>query len=542
MARAILAPAAPPPAASQRRSARSLRYLGTRALSAGVLLLLWLAFYALLRHTRVIPSPAGVVAALVDNRSLDWPNAGVTLRQAGLGFLWGNLVAIVLGILFVYVRPLEKLLMHVAVAAYCVPLVAIGPILVILLPGDSPKDALSALAVFFTTLIAMMVGLRSSDAAAADVVHAWGGSTWQAIRFVRIPAALPSLFGGLAIAAPASILGAIIGEYMGANSGLGVALIQAQSSFEIAQTWAIAILISALAGVAFAIVKLIARFATPWVGFQVNQGMGRAGGASERRLAAAGVELAWLLGAIVVMIGLWQGAIVVFHLNDYFAKTPLQVLASVTTGAGASANRSQLLSAFWITLEDSGLGYLIGTVVATAVAVVVANVASVERVLMPLAIALRSIPLVAMAPLISLVFGAGVVGVTVIVGLVVFFPTLVNMVIGLRSAPVATRELIRSFGGSRLDTIGRVDLRYGLPAFFASARIAIPSALGGATLAEWLATGRGLGNLLTTASTDSQYLLLWAGTVLIVVFAMACYQLLGWLEVLLLARFSARTP
>jgi ABC-type nitrate/sulfonate/bicarbonate transport system permease component len=89
-----------------------------------------------------------------------------------------------------------------------------------------------------------------------------------------------------------------------------------------------------------------------------------------------------------------------------------------------------------------------------------------------------------------------------IVSLVVFFPTLVNMVIGLRSAPVATRDLIRSFGGSRLDIIGQIDLRYSLPAFFASARIAVPSALGGAMLAEWLATARGLGNLLIAASTD----------------------------------------
>jgi ABC-type nitrate/sulfonate/bicarbonate transport system permease component len=260
---------------------------------------------------------------------------------------------------------------------------------------------------------------------------------------------------------------------------------------------------------------------------------------SERRGVVGGLEeLGWLLLSVVVVIVLWLLALRLFHLSSYFAKSPLAVLEYVSWGPGAAANRSVLLSAFGVTIVDSALGYVIGTIVATATAVLVSNVAFVGRLLMPVAIALRSVPLVAMAPFIALLFGAGLEGVTVIVGLVVFFPTLVNVVVGLSSAPQATREVVRSFGGSKLDMIGRVDLRYALPSFFASARIAIPSALGGATLAEWLATGRGLGNLLVVSSADSQYGMLWAGAVAIVVFAVACYGLLRQLERVLLARFA----
>lgn len=517
------------------------RALAVRFFSFGLLLGAWSVLYVALRSTKVFPSPAGVAKALWDYRSLDFQNALVTLRQAGTGYLWGNLLAIVMAIVFVRFRAIEKLLMHVAVAAYCVPLVAIGPLLVILLPGDSPKEALAALAVFFTTLVAMMVGLRSSDAAACDYVHASGGSTWQLVRYVRLPAALPALFGGLCIAAPAAVLGAIIGEYMGASSGLGVALIQAQSSFEIADTWAIALVISALAAALFALAKLVARACTPWAALQLNAGVGTERGDGDGgRLAHGLAEVGWLLGSLVLMVLLWAVSLRIFGLSSYFAKSPWYVFKYVTTAPGSAGNRSQILSALGITIEDSALGYGIGTVVAAAVAVVVANVSFVERTLMPVAITLRSVPLVAMAPLIALVFGAGLLGVTVIVGLVVFFPTLVNVAVGLRSAPQAAREVVRSFGGTRFQTILKVELRYALPSFLASARIAIPAAIGGATLAEWLATGRGLGSLLVVATSESAYGTLWAGTVVIVIFAVACYQLLGWLEAMLLDRFAPR--
>jgi ABC-type nitrate/sulfonate/bicarbonate transport system permease component len=81
---------------------------------------------------------------------------------------------------------------------------------------------------------------------------------------VRLQASLPSLFGSLRIAAPAAVLGAIIGEYLGGDSGLGVAMINAEQSLNIARTWGIALVATALAGTCYAVVAAIGRYVTPW--------------------------------------------------------------------------------------------------------------------------------------------------------------------------------------------------------------------------------------------------------------------------------------
>ena len=142
------------------------------------------------------------------------------------------------------------------------------------LSGDGPKIALAALSVFFTTLVATVLGLRSMDAASVDVIRSSGGGAWKIFRLVRAPGALPNIFAGLRLAAPAALLGAVIGEYLGASEGLGVALIQAQSSFEVPRTWGVALVMSALAGLLYAVASVAARVATPWVGRDAVIGLG----------------------------------------------------------------------------------------------------------------------------------------------------------------------------------------------------------------------------------------------------------------------------
>src|SRR5690606_9821933 len=98
--------------------------------------------------------------------------------------------------------------------------------------------------------IGMIVGLRSADKTSLDVVRAYGGNSLTQMRRVRIRASLPSLFAALRIAAPAAVLGALIGEYVGGDSGLGVAMIQSRAGLQIEKTWAIAITATAQSGVA----------------------------------------------------------------------------------------------------------------------------------------------------------------------------------------------------------------------------------------------------------------------------------------------------
>jgi ABC-type nitrate/sulfonate/bicarbonate transport system permease component len=215
--------------------------------------------------TRAVPPPSAIVSQLVDDGlGFYLPNVATTLREASLGWLVGNVIAIVLAVAFVQIPLAERALLQVALASYCLPVIAIGPVLAILFSEDTPKIILAALSVIFTTLIGTLVGLRDADRTSLELVRAYGGGTWRQLWTVRLRSCLPSMFAGLCIAAPAAMLGAIIGEYLGAESGLGVAMINSQQSFAVERTWGIALVATALSGTAYGLTALAGRLLTPW--------------------------------------------------------------------------------------------------------------------------------------------------------------------------------------------------------------------------------------------------------------------------------------
>lgn len=507
-----------------------LRRIGPTAIGVIALLAVWTLAANTFSASGVVPTPWAVAGQLWTDRSILPGNIWTTMREALFGYFWGNLAAVLLAVLFAEFAAVERVLLKLAIASYCAPLVAIAPILIVVLSGDGPKVALAALAVFFTTLVATVLGLRSMDAVSVDLIRSVGGGAWKLFRLVRIPGALPSLFAGLRVAAPSALLGAVIGEYLGASEGLGVALIQAQSSFEVPRTWGVALVLSALAALFYAAVSLIARLAVPWESREAMVGIGSASGEENAGRAGVASALFFFVASILAVIVAWYGLVWLFHLDNFFAKTPHDVWTYLVTAPDAAAHRAQIFGAMGVTLIDAGTGYLVGTAAAVAVAVAMAMLPAVEQAIMPTAIVLRSIPIVAMAPLIALVFGRGLLGVTIVVGLVTFFPTLVLVVAGLRSAPAQACDVVLACGGSRLAAMRKVQMPYALPALFAAARIAAPAAIGGATLAEWLATGSGAGNLLVLSYAASKFGALWAASVVIISISVAFYAGLGMIQ------------
>ncbi len=214
-----------------------------------------------------VPTPPSVLSKFwTDFRAgLYGPNIKQTAKEAFAGYLVANVLAIVLAVAFVQVPLVEKALLRVAIASYCLPIIAIGPILTFVLHGDAPKSALAALLVFFPTLVGVVVGLRSADRAALDVIRAAGGGSWAQLLKVRLRAALPSTFAALQVAAPSAILGAIVGEYLGAQSnGLGIMMIHAEGAVQTARIWGIALLCTSAGGVAYVLTGLIGRLVAPW--------------------------------------------------------------------------------------------------------------------------------------------------------------------------------------------------------------------------------------------------------------------------------------
>ena len=234
---------------------------------SGVLavLLLW-ELLAITITAHAIPTPLGTIRQLVgDGWTFYGPNVQSTGWEALRGFFWGNLMAIALAVVVILAPPLERIVTQIGVVSYCLPVVAVGPILTVTLNGDTPMVAMAALLVFFTTLIGVLAGLRAADRASLELVLAFGGGRWMQLLKVRLIAALPSSFAALKIAAPSAVLGAIIGEFLGrVDSGLGLAMVVAEQQLQTERTWGVALVAGALAATGYGVVALVARFAIPW--------------------------------------------------------------------------------------------------------------------------------------------------------------------------------------------------------------------------------------------------------------------------------------
>lgn len=239
-----------------------------------------------------------------------------------------------------------------------------------------------------------------------------------------------------------------------------------------------------------------------------------------------------------VALGLWTVVLKLLNLNPYFAKGPAQVYSLLFSGPTAAASRSILFSALLTTLRDAALGFGCGSAAAILVCVGVVLRRSVAQTVMPVAIALRSVPLVAMTPLLTLIFGQGLLTVGLIAGIVTFFPSLVNIVQGLRSVTPQSFDLFRAYGAKELTVLRRLQIPYAVPSLFTAARIAAPGALLGAILAEWLATGQGLGYIMVTSSSESQYAMLWATIATITVVSVVIYNTVSTAERTVAERFG----
>ncbi len=250
----------------------SLRSAGFGLLGVlGVLAVWQLLVLTLLADAR-IPSPAGVVEAAVD-RGWDYYalHFGMTLEEAAVGFAYGTIAAIALAAVTLLVPALEQLVMQIAVITYCVPLVAIAPVLFIVIgnPEEGTRagtaTALAALSVFFTTVVGTVLGLRSADQASLEVVRVFGGGVVRQLTKVRLIAALPAMLAALRVAAPLAFLGAILGEYVGGvQRGVAITLKIAQQNVDVEGAWAIGLGCAVVAGAFYGLFALLARLGTPW--------------------------------------------------------------------------------------------------------------------------------------------------------------------------------------------------------------------------------------------------------------------------------------
>jgi ABC-type nitrate/sulfonate/bicarbonate transport system permease component len=157
---------------------------------------------------------------------------------------------------------------------------------------------------------------------------------------------------------------------------------------------------------------------------------------------------------------------------------------------------------------------------------------------LPVALAVQATPLVAVTPLVGLLFGRGMLGVTVLATAITIVPTLINVLASVRAVPAPALDLARAYGMGEIRSGWTIRLRYALPALAVSARIAIPGALLGATIAEYLITLSGLGWVISMALVDSDLTALWTAVTAVTATAVILFSFLTGLEKTALRRLA----
>lgn len=193
------------------------------------------------------------------------PAAWVTLQEMLLGFFWGVVAGLALGTLIFHSRVLRRALLPIVIGTQAIPVIAIAPILILWFGFDMlPKIIVTALIVFFPVAVNTIAGFNAVERDMINLMRSLGANGWQIFTRVRFPAALPFIFAGVKNAAAISAIGAIVGEWVGANEGLGPVMIAANAGFKTATVFAAILYLGVMAIGLFLLVGLAERWAMPW--------------------------------------------------------------------------------------------------------------------------------------------------------------------------------------------------------------------------------------------------------------------------------------
>ena len=230
------------------------------------LLAIWQAVCMLgLVPSYMLPSPLQVLAALVEDAELLAGHAATSLAEAALGLACGVALGFAAAVVMDRFELMRRAFYPLVVLTQTVPTVAIAPLLVLWFGyGMLPKVVLIVIATFFPITVGLMGGFSSVDEDEIDLMRSMGASWRQIMWHCKLPAALPQFFSGLKISAAYAIVGAVIAEWLGGFSGLGVYMTRVRNAYAFDKMFAVIFLISALSLVLMWAIELANRLATPW--------------------------------------------------------------------------------------------------------------------------------------------------------------------------------------------------------------------------------------------------------------------------------------
>jgi NitT/TauT family transport system permease protein len=264
-ARTMSATIGPGPAGDPRWRERALNIL-LPFIAVIAFLVLWSAGVRVFEiPDYLLPTPEDVTRRVARDWYVLARNASYTMQSVLSGFAAAVLVGVPLAFAVVLSRSVERVTMPFLVMSQTIPKVAIAPILVVWLGfGILPKIAIVFLIAFFPIVVSTVVGLKSVESDMVDLVRSMGARTLKIMLRVRGPTALPQMFAGFKIAICLSVVGAVVGEFVGSDKGLGYLLLTATGTLDGTLVWSALFILIAIGIVLFAIVSKLERLAIPW--------------------------------------------------------------------------------------------------------------------------------------------------------------------------------------------------------------------------------------------------------------------------------------
>jgi NitT/TauT family transport system permease protein len=217
----------------------------------------------------LLPTPMDIVHALVERGSDLFVHTWITFYETLFGFLLAIALGVPLAVAVTHSRALSNTIYPLILVTQSVPKVAFAPILLIWFGyGDFPKIVVAFLVAFFPIIVDTATGLRSPSPQIIDLARQLAASQLQIYAKIRFPSALPHFFSGLKVAITLSVIGAVIGEFVGAEKGLGFLVIESTSHFKTPLAFGAMVLLALMSIILFGLVAAIERAACPWYGRQ----------------------------------------------------------------------------------------------------------------------------------------------------------------------------------------------------------------------------------------------------------------------------------
>ncbi|MET0132783.1 MAG: ABC transporter permease [Kibdelosporangium sp.] len=213
----------------------------------------------------LVASPGDTFGVMAEKSEYFWDNTLVTAWETVAGFLLAIGIGVLTAVIMVYSVTIERTLYPLLLFAQVIPKIAVAPLIMVWLGTDlAPKIVIAVLMAFFPIVISMVTGLKAVDPEMLELSATMGAGPAKTFFKIRLPASLPHLFSGLKIGATLAVTGAVVGEFVGAQEGLGYVIQQANGNFDTPVLFAGLIIMSLLGVLLFALVELIEYFVLPW--------------------------------------------------------------------------------------------------------------------------------------------------------------------------------------------------------------------------------------------------------------------------------------